>query len=140
MNLIWTDEVVERLKTMRSAGESYRNIGDVLGVSRNAVAGKAHRLRLEPLERKPKTPKPFTSSGFKRRREPGKITPPQPIKFEAVPVDSSPVLFEDLTRVMCKYPYGERVPFLFCGKPVLEGRHWCAEHKSVVFEPKRVRS
>ena len=43
----WTDERIERLKTLWSQGNTASQIADDLGgVSRNAVIGKAHRLGL----------------------------------------------------------------------------------------------
>jgi len=44
----WTDERIDRLKKMWSAGSTASQIADELGgVSRNAVIGKAHRLGLD---------------------------------------------------------------------------------------------
>ena len=44
----WTDERIERLKTMWTSGSTASQIAEDLGgVSRNAVIGKAHRLGLE---------------------------------------------------------------------------------------------
>ena len=44
----WTEERIERLKTMWTEGATASQIADELGgVSRNAVIGKAHRLGLE---------------------------------------------------------------------------------------------
>ena len=44
----WTEERIERLKSMWSEGSTASQIADDLGgVSRNAVIGKAHRLGLE---------------------------------------------------------------------------------------------
>lgn len=44
----WTDERIERLKSMWAKGSTASQIADELGgVSRNAVIGKAHRLGLE---------------------------------------------------------------------------------------------
>ena len=44
----WTEERIERLKTMWADGATASQIADELGgVSRNAVIGKAHRLGLE---------------------------------------------------------------------------------------------
>ncbi len=46
--MAWTDERIERLKTMWTDGATASQIADDLGgVSRNAVIGKAHRLGLE---------------------------------------------------------------------------------------------
>jgi GcrA cell cycle regulator len=62
----WTDERIERLKSMWTEGATASQIAEELGgVSRNAVIGKAHRLGLEsrpsPVkagEEKEKKPKP----------------------------------------------------------------------------------
>ena len=44
----WTEERIERLKSMWHEGATASEIADKLGgVSRNAVIGKAHRLGLE---------------------------------------------------------------------------------------------
>jgi GcrA cell cycle regulator len=44
----WTEERIERLKTMWHEGATASEIAEKLGgVSRNAVIGKAHRLGLE---------------------------------------------------------------------------------------------
>ena len=42
----WTDEQVEELKRLWDKGLTTGEIGKVLGVSKNAVVGKAHRLGL----------------------------------------------------------------------------------------------
>lgn len=43
----WTDEVVVRLRQLWAEGHSTAEIGRRIGVSKNAVVGKAHRLKLE---------------------------------------------------------------------------------------------
>jgi len=42
----WTDEVIERLRAFWAEGHSTAEIGRRMGVSKNAVVGKAHRLGL----------------------------------------------------------------------------------------------
>ena len=69
----WTEERIERLKSMWAEGATASQIADELGgVSRNAVIGKAHRLGLEqrpsPVKaveekEKPKAAKPARSAG-----------------------------------------------------------------------------
>jgi GcrA cell cycle regulator len=69
----WTDERIERLKKMWSAGATASQIADELGgVSRNAVIGKAHRLGLDarpspvkPGEEKEKKPAGSASTAAK---------------------------------------------------------------------------
>src|SRR5688500_5111663 len=57
----WTDERIDRLKSLWSNGMTASQIADELGgVSRNAVIGKAHRLGLQsrPSPVKPNEPAP----------------------------------------------------------------------------------
>ena len=42
----WTDEVIARLRALWAEGHSTAEIGRRMGVSKNAVVGKAHRLGL----------------------------------------------------------------------------------------------
>ncbi len=44
----WTNEVIERLRSLWAEGHSTAEIGRRLGVSKNAIVGKAHRLMLPP--------------------------------------------------------------------------------------------
>ena len=42
----WTDDTIRELRRLWSEGHSTAEIGRRLGVSKNAVVGKAHRLDL----------------------------------------------------------------------------------------------
>ena len=42
----WTEELIARLRALWEEGHSTAEIGRILGVSKNAVVGKAHRLNL----------------------------------------------------------------------------------------------
>ena len=57
----WTDEDIERLKKLWSEGHSTAEIGRLIGKSKNAVVGKAHRLSLaarpSPIKKTIVTPK-----------------------------------------------------------------------------------
>ncbi len=55
----WTDDVISRLQALWAEGHSTAEIGRRMGVTKNAVVGKAHRLSLEAR------PSPI------RRSEPG---------------------------------------------------------------------
>jgi GcrA cell cycle regulator len=64
----WTDERIERLKTMWANGATASQIADELGgVSRNAVIGKAHRLG---LEQRPSPVKPGEEKEVKKAAPP----------------------------------------------------------------------
>jgi GcrA cell cycle regulator len=53
----WSEEVIARLRALRDEGHSTAEIGRRLGVSKNAVVGKAHRLDL------PARPSPIRRDG-----------------------------------------------------------------------------
>ena len=78
----WTEERIERLKTMWHDGATASQIADELGgVSRNAVIGKAHRLGLEAR------PSPVKPGEEKEARKPAvkaaAAKAPRPAKSEA---------------------------------------------------------
>lgn len=60
----WTPERIEELKRLWDAGHSASEIGKQLGVSKNAVVGKAHRLKLAAR------PSPIKRGGSTTRRRP----------------------------------------------------------------------
>jgi GcrA cell cycle regulator len=68
----WTDEIIGSLCTLWSEGHSTAEIGRRLGVSKNAVVGKAHRLNL------PARPSPIRrdGSGSSRVRAPKRVSGP----------------------------------------------------------------
>ena len=44
--MTWTDERIDELSKLWASGYSASAIGRMLGVSKNAVVGKAHRMRI----------------------------------------------------------------------------------------------
>jgi GcrA cell cycle regulator len=82
----WTEERIERLKSMWAEGATASQIADELGgVSRNAVIGKAHRLGLEarpspvkpgdekPVAAKPEAPAAPSPSSAPEKSEPTRV-------------------------------------------------------------------
>lgn len=107
----WTEREIEFL-TKNHKAMSYAIIGERLGKSRSAVAGKAARLKLSK-EHKPqmyivKRAKPKLLSSRK---------PSRPLKK-----------FADLERNECQYPYGLD-DLSFCAKPVHKGAYCKRHHK-----------
>src|SRR5690349_4459041 len=70
----WAEETIIRLRALWDEGHSTAEIGRRLGVSKNAVVGKAHRLDL------PARPSPIrrdgASSGAPRRSAPRRVAGP----------------------------------------------------------------
>jgi GcrA cell cycle regulator len=54
----WTDAVTARLRDLWIDGKSSGEIAKVLGVSRNAVIGKVHRLNLQNVSRRGRISRP----------------------------------------------------------------------------------
>jgi GcrA cell cycle regulator len=67
-SLPWDGAQVETLKTLWLAGQSARSIAETLGVTRNAVLGKVHRLQMG--ERSVPLPSDTTA-----RHKPAKLSP-----------------------------------------------------------------
>lgn len=79
----WNEDTILRLRTFWSEGHSTAEIGRRLGVSKNAIVGKAHRLELDarpsPIRREPP---PVPPSCF---RADGTTLPPLASTDEPVP-------------------------------------------------------
>ena len=77
----WTDERIERLKSLWTKGMTASHIADELGgVSRNAVIGKAHRLGLQAR------PSPVKASEPEAQAKPAAAAKPRPAAAPAASV------------------------------------------------------
>jgi GcrA cell cycle regulator len=76
----WADETIIRLRELWDEGHSTAEIGRRLGVSKNAVVGKAHRLDL------PARPSPIRREG---ERPPPRLGPPRHLAGSTLPPLSS---------------------------------------------------
>ena len=114
---VWTDERLEELKKLWATGLSISQIGEALGVSRNAIAGKAHRMGL------PKRPSPIS----KPKAEKPKVQ--QVVEEQDLPLrlELRQLVW---SRSKCCWPTGDpkKNGFLFCGEPVVPGKPYCLKH------------
>ncbi|MBM3568163.1 MAG: global cell cycle regulator GcrA-like protein [Alphaproteobacteria bacterium] len=124
---IWTTEKVDQLKGLWQEGLSTAEIGRRLGITKNAVVGKAHRMNL-----------PARPSPVKRRSEPRIMAPqpPQP-QIAMTPMPAPP----NFVGPKCQWPIGHpREPgFRFCGAPSAQGRPYCPAHASIAYRPANVK-
>lgn len=123
----WTDEQVEELKRLWNEGLTTGDIGKALGVSKNAVVGKAHRLGLNSR------PSPI-------RRDDDETAAPElplkPVKTEKVKKPAEKLFtVNDLTHSSCRWPVGDPkdADFHFCGKEALPDKPYCAEHAAIAY-------
>ena len=114
---VWTDERLDELKKLWAEGLSISQIGEALGVSRNAIAGKAHRMGL------PKRPSPISKS--KTEKAASIIVEDEqilPLRLELRQLEWS--------RSKCCWPTGDpkKNGFVFCGDAVVPGKPYCLSH------------
>ncbi len=126
-NFVWDEDKLNKLKKLWDEGLPITKIGNEIGVSRNAIAGKAHRMGL------PKRNSPISKSG-------------DPRKNQAVNVENSKqlplkILLREVewSRNRCCWPIGDpKLPgFYFCGTSIVPGRPYCEEHSNLAYTTTR---
>ena len=130
----WSDERVDILKKLWGEGKTAAEIAKQLGegVTRNAVIGKAHRLKLSsrvsPIQQNTKKKKSADSAP-----RPVVKRAPQPRMPE---FKGKEVSLGDLTEKMCRWPSGDpqSEDFSFCGCDVVEGLPYCATHAQLAYQ------
>jgi GcrA cell cycle regulator len=84
----WTDESIARLRALWAEGHSTAEIGRRMGISKNAVVGKAHRLNLPP---RPSPIRRDAEGAPPRRPQPKRVTGPTlpPLAAAAAPAPNA---------------------------------------------------
>ena len=167
--MTWTDQKIQMLKDMwgqHSASEIADHIG---GLTRNAVIGKAHRLKLSVQKDASGTAMPRANSGVagiksSRKRVMLRPLPTVPAPTATTSMRTLPTtkdIFRSLEGIggvtrsegiavtragerHCRWPVGDpRSPdFRFCGCMANEGLPYCVDHARVAYQnvSKRTRS
>ena len=157
----WTDETIARLRELWAEGHSTAEIGRRMGISKNAVVGKAHRLNLvarpSPIRRdgESATPRPAVV-----RRVTGPTLPPltaavavvsappvaRPMPVQARPEPPKPHVVRTVPTYTprpqsCCWPLGEpgTRSFRFCDAVAIPGKPYCGEHAAIAYVKVRDR-
>jgi GcrA cell cycle regulator len=160
----WTDERVELLRKLWSEGLSASQIAAQLGsVTRNAVIGKVHRLKLSsrgrttaaaPRQKKTSqgaagskvasrsatvTRSMTTSIGATALQAQFDVEPVvryRPAENVVVPISRRLQLVQ-LSERTCKWPNGDPLTeeFSFCGNDSAETGPYCTYHSRIAFQP-----
>ena len=156
----WTEERIQKLKSMWGHGYSASQIATELGgtITRNAVIGKAHRLNLATT----KIVKPRTIKAQARPRlEGGRVAMPRmkmlrpvgslpqaPKKIGRSAIVSVDPQYRDpefrpetadvpldLKESQCRWPLGDpcNKNFRYCGGHAHEGVPYCTEHAKIAY-------
>jgi GcrA cell cycle regulator len=155
----WNDETIGRLMALWTEGHSTAEIGRRLGVSKNAVVGKSHRLKLtarpSPIRRdglgqashprRPRCPSlaelqsPLRPAPASRLRPvQAVLTPPAP---PAPPMTATPIRAPRLGKQPCCWPIGEpdTRSFRFCDMTNEAGKPYCPDHCKIAYRKVRDR-
>lgn len=101
----WTEEVIEQLKALWAEGHSTAEIGRRMGISKNAVVGKAHRLHLaarpSPIRRE---------EGEARTAPPRRVTGPTLPPLAATPAQATVPVAASLPPVVKPIPAVAEAP------------------------------
>ena len=146
----WNDAAISRLKALWAEGHSTAEIGRRMGISKNAVIGKSHRLDLAPR------PSPIRPAGQAKERRPRRMScpslvelqgrppeeaklavsvPPPPVRVAATrlvvpPAPEPPARTPLLSKHPCAWPIGEpgTTGFRFCAELAQAGKPYCPGH------------
>lgn len=161
--MIWTEQQVEELEAHWASGLSCSAIGRRMGVTRNTIIGKAHRLGLEsraqrfdPEERQRRKDEQEQRAEARRqrhkdteaaRRERQRNQRSRKVQAPTLPEPgpafsgSLNIPFGDLREFsrwkpnQCRYIADEPAgpAYLACGNETLSGESWCGHCRGIVF-------
>jgi GcrA cell cycle regulator len=147
----WNPERVEQLRNCVIAGLTCSQIAGEIGVSRNAVIGKIHRLGLSPGRPAaaparlcpPRVRPPRLPSQRRLLRLHAKTPPLDPTAAQDEFVNSAQrCSLLQLARGKCRWPISDpgASDFAFCGNDAIAGLSYCAGHARMAYRPAGRRS
>ena len=142
----WTDEREKKLRELWGKGRTANQIAEILGnTTRNAVIGKAHRLKLAA-----RTHSKNSQAKSRERKNQNQITKPEKLsrkaRFKSLLLDKNfepenPKTLEELNDTTCRWPIGhpDEKDFYFCGRSSVKGFSYCKLHVLYAFQPKNAK-
>ena len=139
----WDENNVTKLRELWDQGLPTAQIGKLLGFTKNAVVGKAHRIGLE------RRPSPIRRTAVKPDRKKARSPVLPKLNFENSKDEENisnhkestafqPVvknLFNNSPKRGCEWPKGhpDENDFHFCGKDRFEDKPYCLDHCAVAY-------
>jgi len=156
----WTEDRVETLTKLWGEGLSASAIAKILGgVTRNAVIGKVHRLRLKgrapahrtsstanktievkPPRKAPAAPRTDGATALKQGagKQPAPVEKPAAkVRLVDPPLKGTITNIMELTRHTCRWPIGDpgEENFAYCGSRAGNGSPYCEHHTKLAYQP-----
>ena len=127
-NATWTPERIEQLRSCVGNGMTCSQIAAAIGVSRNAVIGKIHRLGLSSRHPRGPTQRRLLRLAFAR-------APLDEILSGVVVISTHPCSLIDIDAHQCRWPIGDPAStnFLFCGNDAIAGFTYCLGHARMAY-------
>ena len=145
----WNDDNVARLRELWDQGLPTAQIGKLLGFTKNAVVGKAHRIGLE------RRPSPIRRTAVKPDRKKARSPVMPKLNFEQLDEQTGDNFKENTISIYekrssghqgtnllspigkrgCEWPEGhpDEAEFHFCGKERFEDKPYCLDHCSIAY-------
>ncbi|MBL4747510.1 MAG: GcrA cell cycle regulator [Magnetovibrio sp.] len=133
----WTADRIKILIAHWEEGLPTSEIGRRLGVTKNSVVGKVHRLGLKKRQSPIRQSAAGTAQPKKVKAKAKEIVitnhktaPVIPAAPKVVRPAGNVIRLEELTNSMCCWPEGEpgTAGFYFCGEPSIADKPYCAPH------------
>ena len=149
----WTAERIAQLRHCVVTGLTCSEIAAEIGVSRNAVIGKIHRLGLStgrpagaqagscpPRARRPRAPSQRRLLQLACVQAPDGGT--APIVLCAVVESTHPCALTELAERTCRWPLGDPMSadFAYCGNDAITGFTYCVGHARMAYRSTERRS
>jgi GcrA cell cycle regulator len=162
----WTAKAIDLLRALWAEGHSTAEIGRRMGVTKNAIVGKAHRLDL-PARPSPIRKEAGAAAPAPRRKPSARdaavpahraavqappspsssppVPAPAPTPTAALAATAAPAAavrhFPRASLRSCCWPIGEpgTREFRFCGAEADPGRPYCADHSAIAYVRARDR-
>ncbi len=137
----WDENNVTKLRELWDQGLPTAQIGKLLGFTKNAVVGKAHRIGLE------RRPSPIRRTAVKPDRKKARSPVMPKLNFEKkeelVSEQIENGVFQPVVKNLlntnvkrgCEWPQGhpDEIDFHFCGKDRFEDKPYCLDHCAVAY-------
>jgi GcrA cell cycle regulator len=142
----WNPERIEELKSCVERGMTCSQIAAAIGVSRNAVIGKIHRLGIssgrpagapERANCPPRARHPRGPTQRRLLRLAYAQASLDEIMSDVVVISLHPCSLIDIDPHQCRWPIGDPAAtnFMFCGNDAIAGLTYCVGHARMAYRP-----